>query len=85
MPNTLGEDPWCTKHQCGMPNGCPKCAEELDTATRSNEVEKVIQWLKSADAGAMFGSRTWGVRQDIASALEDGLHRNWRSRVDSTY
>ena len=46
------------------------------------EARQVAAWLRSADAGAMFGSSTWGLRQQLARGIEEGLHRNWRSRVD---
>jgi hypothetical protein len=49
------------------------------------EAKLVSEWLRSADAGAMFGSMTFGLRQQLAKAIEEGLYRNWRNRVDSTY
>jgi len=85
MPSTLGEGRWCDKHHCDADNGCPTCGKERDDATRSDEDKKVAEWLRSADAGAMFGSTTWGLRQQLARGIEEGLHRDWRSRVDSTY
>lgn len=85
MPSTLGDGEWCEKHKCGADNGCPKCEEERDAASRSDEAKKVAEWLRSADAGAMFGSSSWGLRQQLADAVERGSHRNWRSRVDSFY
>lgn len=46
-------------------------------------VAEVVEWLKSADAGALYGSASWALRRQIAEALERGTHKTWRSRVDS--
>lgn len=62
-------------------------ASDLETALRDagyrRKEHPVAEWLRSADAGAMFGSSTWGLRQSLARALDEGLHLNWRSRVES--
>lgn len=61
--------------------------EDAECVTRGEESERkqIVEWLRSADAGAYFGSSTWGLRQQIIRGLERGMHKNWRDRVDSTY
>lgn len=85
MPSTRGDAPWCSKHNCDMDNLCPDCKQEALDAHANAEARKVSEWLRSADAGAMFGSTSWALRQQLARGIDEGLHRNWRSRVDSTY
>jgi hypothetical protein len=49
----------------------------------ARRIKEVADWLRSADAGALYGSESWALRRRIAEALERGTHKSWRSRVDS--
>lgn len=76
------------------PETCSCCGERAEGVHRCDTVhvmdhqkqkavQEVAEWLRSADAGALYGSESWALRRRIAEALERGTHKSWRSRVDS--
>lgn len=50
-----------------------------------DRAKRIAEWLRSADAGAVYGSSTWGLRQQLATDIEQGRWVDWRSRVESRY
>jgi hypothetical protein len=70
---------WVRAHQA---DDDEQVAEQLLIVIES-EVSEVATWLRSADAGALYGSESWALRRRIADALERGTYKSWRSRVDS--
>ena len=70
---------WVRSHQAGTDEEVARQLLEL----LSGEVLEVATWLRSADAGAMYGSESWALRRQIAEALVRGTYKSWRERVDS--
>ena len=76
------------------PTTCGECTDALvfaDPVARqaylenrdARRIKEVAEWLRSAYAGALYGSESKALRRRIAEALERGTHKSWRSRVDS--